>query len=84
MILVGGQCHQAYYRTSSSIGNLCVIGMDGFAGMSTVFTNENGKYSLKVRPVLSLKSCVKYSNGDGTPTNPYTVTIDDDCASKEN
>ena len=37
-----------------------------------------------VRPVLSLKSCVKYSSGDGTPTNPYTVTIDDDCASKEN
>ena len=37
-----------------------------------------------VRPVLSLKSCVKYSSGDGTSTNPYTVTIDDDCASKEN
>ena len=37
-----------------------------------------------VRPVLSLKSCVKYSSGDGTPANPYTVTIDDDCASKEN
>ena len=74
----------AYYSTSSSIGNLCVIGMDGFSGMSTVFTNENGKYSLKVRPALSLKSCVKYSSGDGTPTNPYTVTIDDDCASKEN
>lgn len=37
-----------------------------------------------VRPVLSLKACVKYSSGNGTPTNPYTVTIDDDCASKEN
>ena len=41
-------------------------------------------YMYAIRPALSLKSCVKYSSGDGTPTNPYTVTIDDDCASKEN
>ena len=26
-----------------------------------------------VRPVISLKSCVKYSSGDGTATNPYTI-----------
>ena len=26
-----------------------------------------------VRPVLSLKSCVKYSTGDGSATNPYTI-----------
>ena len=26
-----------------------------------------------VRPVTSLKSCVKYSSGDGTATNPYTI-----------
>ena len=26
-----------------------------------------------VRPALSLKSCVKYSSGDGTADNPYTI-----------
>ena len=26
-----------------------------------------------VRPVISLKSCVKYSSGDGTAENPYTI-----------
>ena len=37
-----------------------------------------------IRPSLSLKACVKYSSGDGTSTNPYTVTIDGTCASAEN
>ena len=26
-----------------------------------------------VRPVLSLKSCIKYGTGDGSSTNPYTI-----------
>ena len=26
-----------------------------------------------VRPVISLKSCIKYSTGDGSATNPYTI-----------
>ena len=26
-----------------------------------------------VRPVISLKSCIKYSTGDGTAENPYTI-----------
>ena len=26
-----------------------------------------------VRPVLSLKSCIKYSTGDGSAENPYTI-----------
>ena len=26
-----------------------------------------------IRPVLSLKSCVKYSGGDGSASNPYTI-----------
>ena len=26
-----------------------------------------------VRPVLSLKSCIKYDTGDGSATNPYTI-----------
>lgn len=38
----------------------------------------------KVRPVISLKACVKFKSGDGTSTNPYEVTIDDNCAKSEN
>ena len=26
-----------------------------------------------VRPAISLKSCIKYSTGNGTPENPYTI-----------
>ena len=29
-----------------------------------------------VRPVISLKSCVKYSSGDGSPENPYEIDYD--------
>ena len=38
----------------------------------------------RVRPALSLKACVKYSSGNGTPESPYEVTIDDICVSAEN
>jgi len=37
-----------------------------------------------VRPVLSLKSCVKYISGDGSSTTPYEVSVDSTCASLEN
>ena len=29
-----------------------------------------------IRPVINLKSCVKYGGGNGSPTNPYTVSTD--------
>lgn len=45
---------------------------------------SSSRESKAIRPVLSLKSCVKYASGDGSSTNPYTVTVDDDCANKEN
>ena len=37
-----------------------------------------------VRPSISLKSCVLISDGDGTSSNPYTVSVDTACASAEN
>ena len=37
-----------------------------------------------VRPVISLKACVKYLSGDGSSTNPYQVTIDSTCETAEN
>ena len=47
-----------------------------------VFTVEGSSYPGRlsssdligvIRPVTSLKSCVKYSSGDGTAENPYTI-----------
>jgi len=36
--------------------------------------NYNYVYSNNgVRPALSLKSCVKYSSGDGSANEPYTI-----------
>ena len=39
----------------------------------TIVTREGVILSLATRPVTSLKSCVKYSSGDGTASNPYTI-----------
>ena len=41
-------------------------------------------YTYAVRPVVSLKSCTLASGGNGTVSNPYEVTIDNTCASKDN
>ncbi len=37
-----------------------------------------------VRPVISLKSCITWSSGNGTSSNPYVVSVSDTCASAEN
>ena len=52
----------------------------------TVSLNYNGESTLLMllHPVVSLKSCVKYSSGDGTADNPYQVVIDDVCANADN
>ena len=41
-------------------------------------------YKTAIRPVISLKACVKYSSGNGTSSSPYEVTIDDACTNAEN
>ena len=54
---------------------------DGHAGVFRVgssfspdFLNGDGVSSANgVRPVLSLKSCVKYSSGDGSASDPYAI-----------
>jgi len=40
--------------------------------------------SRPVRPVLSLKSCVLVSRGNGTTDSPYEVELSSACASAEN
>ena len=45
-------------------------------GRTDSFSNLNGSttgLTDPVRPVLSLKSCVKTSGGDGSASNPYTI-----------
>ena len=39
---------------------------------------------IAVRPVLSLKSCVSWQSGNGTPENPYTVSVDGACSEAVN
>ncbi len=41
--------------------------------------NRNAIGSLHIRPVLSLKSCIEWKSGDGTPESPYEVKISDTC-----
>ena len=52
-----------------------------YAGVFNVFGSSNPgylgnnsvSYTGGVRPALSLKSCVKYSRGDGSASDPYTI-----------
>ena len=41
-------------------------------------------YTNGVRPVVSLKSCVQWSEGNGTTATPYQVSINSSCISAEN
>ncbi len=55
-------------------------GTPGYLLNRNVYVTDGG-----VRPVLSLKSCVKWKSGDGTSDNPYTVdALDSTCSSAEN
>ena len=45
---------------------------------------EKSQADAVVRPVISLKSCVNYVSGDGSPQNPYLVSVSNTCASAEN
>ena len=46
------------------------------------YLGSNNKYG--VRPVISLKACIQYSNGNGTASDPYTVELADECVDVEN
>ena len=41
--------------------------------------NLNVSRSFGVRPAISLKSCIKYSTGNGTASSPYEVQMDGGC-----
>ena len=58
-----------YYWVNGS-QNIFVVGGDTNTG---VLTSDNMYQNYTVRPVISLKSCVKISGGDGTSSNPYII-----------
>jgi len=48
------------------------------------FFNDYVDVTVGVRPVVSLKSCVQWSLGNGTTATPYQVRINSSCISAEN
>jgi len=47
-------------------------------------SSNNSNITNIVRPVLSLKSCVLVSRGNGTADSPYEVELPSSCASAIN
>ena len=60
-----------------------VLRIGGYTDTGSL-TNNNVYNGLGVRPVISLKACIQYSNGNGTASDPYTVELADECANVEN
>jgi len=89
-----------YYWTmtpGSAIGNnsssamMWIVGVTEGAGafgdgVITYFAYARPYYAdnSAVRPVISLKSCVQWDEGNGTSASPYKVNISSSCTNKEN
>ena len=56
-----------FYYPDDEMPTMCYV--DGNGTLGSVKTSLTSK----VRPVISLKSCVKYSSGDGSSGSPYTI-----------
>ena len=56
------------YRWDGSYSNVLFWGSD-----DEYLSISNVDISNAVRPSVSLKSCIKYSTGNGSSTNPYTI-----------
>lgn len=55
-----------------------------YVASNSYFTTARLKSTMTLRPVVSIKSCVKVSKGTGTSSNPYELEIDSTCEGKEN
>ena len=64
-----------YSSSSSKIYGVVITINNGL--LSSVYVNEDSNNSFLIRPVTSLKSCVKWASGDGTADNPYTIAETD-------
>ena len=71
------------YYFDSGNGNAGVFFVFGFGSPGGL--NNAWVYNTSaVRPVLSLKSCVLVSSGNGTASNPYKVEVNSACSSTVN
>ena len=78
--VTGGQCPPYYWDGDYAFvwdvgGSSSGGGLSGNSGVSSTYG---------VRPVVSLKSCVQWSEGNGTTATPYQVRINSSCISAEN
>ena len=64
------------YWSGSGAAVLGVIGSDNPGRLMPQYVF----YTFGVRPVISLKSCVKYSTGNGAPETPYEIVLDPDIS----
>jgi len=71
----------AYYTSTNT--RIFAVRGENYPGYLT-HLGPNYTSAIGVRPVLSLKSCVKYVSGDGSSDNPYEVEINSTCANLEN
>ena len=60
-----------YWMSDGGMGEMFASTSDDGNDFTYYFLGSS--YRGNVRPVISLKSCVKYSSGDGTAENPYTI-----------
>jgi len=79
----------SYWWTMSPydwIGNdgayVWIVGGSSYGGRLDSYDYVNDTYG--VRPVVSLKSCVQWSEGNGTTATPYKVRINESCINAEN
>ena len=62
------------YDWSDGAGVFIVDGSHG------ILSDGSAKSTYGVRPVVSLKSCVKINGGDGSASNPYPIALDPDIS----
>ncbi len=60
-------------------GSTAVYGVNTYSNKGRLETKW-AYGSSAVRPVLSLKSCVTWEEGNGIANNPYTVSVNDTCS----
>ena len=72
---LGTEVSKAWYSLSPTYwnGSNASVELWNSGSTYTYLVYNDLHYYDTVRPVLSLKSCIKYSTGDGSATNPYTI-----------
>ncbi len=82
-VMLNGDGGQSVTTTTSSTWTLTpndyqtnlgyILSLGNFTNYGALMNNHSQGSNGTVRPVVSLKSCVKYSSGDGSPSSPYTI-----------